>query len=67
MSELVPSLVSRRLAELREIYTPMTREEALRLMAPRPREASSFEELVQKRLDELRALSELTRHLHRRH
>jgi hypothetical protein len=61
-SDLSPAAVAERLARLRASWRPMTAAEArARLVAPR---AESFEVAVARRLRELRALIELTAHLH---
>jgi hypothetical protein len=62
--ELSPELVSARLATLRELYVPETLEEARARAAP-VRAPESLEQGAARRLDELRALIDLTRHLHR--
>ena len=59
--------VRARLAALGALYVPETLDEArVRLAAERPPSTETFAELVQRRLDALRALDELTRHLQRR-
>jgi hypothetical protein len=65
MSDLSPEAVAARLAELRAMSAPLGADEARRAMedpAGRPREP--FAAAVTRRLGELRALLELTRHLH---
>lgn len=65
-SEVPPGLAER-LAVLRASYVPERDAEAReRLARERPPRAESFEVAVSRRLRELRALCELTRHLHRR-
>jgi len=64
-STLRPADVHARLEALRRLWVPMDAAEADRLMTP-PAEPVAFEEAVRRRLDELRALIELTRELHRR-
>ena len=63
--DLTPGSVAARLAWLRAAWTPLSEAEARALLetppAPRP-----FAEAVAERLEELRALSELTRYLHSR-
>ncbi len=61
--DLSPPAVAARLAWLRTSYAPMTAEEARGRLAPPPR-SEPFAAGVARRLAELRALSELTRHLH---
>jgi hypothetical protein len=62
--ELSPERVSARLATLRELYVPETLDEARARTAP-VRAPESLEQGAARRLAELRALLELTRHLHR--
>jgi hypothetical protein len=66
--ELDPAAVVARLAELRAAYVPESVQHArARLAEERPSGASeSFDRSVRRRLAELRALCELTRHLHAR-
>ena len=62
--DLAPASVSARLGLLRALYVPEPQEEArARMVQPPARE--SFERGVARRLAELRALCELTQHLHR--
>lgn len=70
---LDPRQVELRLEELRQLYVPETREEASARMAralPKVRAPTSadpsFASAVERRLEELRALCELTRYLHMR-
>lgn len=64
-SDLSPGAVARRLADLRRSYEPETLESARpRLEAKRP--AETFDEAAARRLEELRALCELTERLHAR-
>lgn len=67
---LDPEQVAQRLAALRRLYVPVSNEEARGWMegeaAPEARgtgAAAGFAEAVQRRLDELRALCELTDYL----
>ena len=63
--ELDPVRVAARLAKLAAAYVPETIEEGrLRVERERPRRDEPIEQAVQRRLDELRALDELTRYLH---
>lgn len=60
-----PELVSKRLAKLRSLHVPESVEAArARLSAERP--AERFVDAVQRRLNELRALSALSSYLHDR-
>lgn len=62
--DLAPESVAARLAQLRALYVPETLEEGrARLAHQAPEE--SFDRGVARRLAELRALCELTSHLHR--
>jgi hypothetical protein len=64
-AELSPTAVHRRLERLREIYVPEELETARRrLEAERTRPRETFNESAARRLEELRALCELTRVLH---
>lgn len=65
--DLDPLRVAARLARLRELYVPETREQVRRrLDQERPAELPEpFARAVGRRLAELRALDELARHLHR--
>jgi predicted component of type VI protein secretion system len=59
-----PEAVARRLQQLSELYVPETVEEArVRFDAERPRRQEDFNSAVARRLEELRALCELTRAL----
>jgi len=60
---LDPRAVAARLESLRATWVPLDAEEARRLMTPVDR-VEPFPRAVARRLDELRALVELTRHLH---
>lgn len=64
MSELDVEGVAARLEALRARWVPLDAEEARRLMTPVPAD-EPFAHAVARRLDELRALLELTRELHR--
>ncbi len=59
-----PEAVAARLEELRRLYVPMTEDEARALMTPPPEDEEPLEVGAARRLEELRALMELTRHLH---
>jgi hypothetical protein len=61
--DLSPAAVAARLAWLRASYVPMTAGEARRRLTPPPR-SEPFAAGVARRLAELHALCELTRHLH---
>jgi hypothetical protein len=63
--ELSPTLVSKRLARLRELYVPETEDHARLRLAAEARRDVPFAEGVAMRLAELRALCELTAYLHR--
>ncbi|MDB4962605.1 MAG: hypothetical protein JWP01_2604 [Myxococcales bacterium] len=64
--ELDPRGVAARLGELRLLHVPELVEEArVRLQRERPRRVESLEQAVSRRLNELRALAELARYLHR--
>jgi hypothetical protein len=63
-----PAAVQARLEQLAALYVPETIEEGeQRLERERPRVAELFENAVERRLEELRALDELARYLHQRH
>jgi hypothetical protein len=65
-SEPSATQVLARLAELRRLYSPERLEDARqRLAAERPRRSEPFEVAVARSLEELRALCELTKYLHR--
>jgi hypothetical protein len=65
MTDLSPAAVHRRLERLREIYVPEQLEEArARLDADRPAARETFSQAAARRLEELRALCELTQVLH---
>lgn len=66
--DLSPRAVEARLDELCETYTPESSTEARRRLEPPPAGpmSRSFEEEVAMRLDELRALMELTAYLRQR-
>ena len=61
---LHPRAVAQRLAALRDAYVPMTEAEACARLAE-PACAETFARAVHRRLEELRALSDLSEHLHR--
>lgn len=63
--DLSPTLVSKRLALLRDLYVPETEEQARLRLGPEARREIPFAEGVARRLAELRALCELTVYLHR--
>lgn len=62
--ELTATEVSRRLAWLRAEYVPLSAAEARERVVP-PARSESFARAVSRRLEELRALSDLSTHLHR--
>ncbi len=62
-SDMSPEAVAKRLERLRELYVPMTAEEVRERMEP-PASTEPFEKGVARRLDELRALLDLTKELH---
>ncbi len=64
--DLSPRAVVERLERLRASYVPMTAEEARHLLTA-PARTETFSEGVARRLAELRALLDLTTHLHRAH
>jgi len=64
MADMSAEAVARRLQQLNALYVPETVEEGrLRLDAERPRRQEDFNQAVARRLNELRALCELTRAL----
>lgn len=64
--DMSPEAVLARLNELAALYIPETLDEArARLEAERPPARESLAEGARRRLEELRALDELTRVLHR--
>lgn len=63
-NELDPADVERRLAELRELYVPETVEEGRKRLRAEAMSPEAFASGVAQRLDELRALDDLTRYLH---
>lgn len=66
MSELDAVAVARALAELRRLYVPETVDEGRRRLAREgPRPVETLAETAARGLAELRALCELTDHLHR--
>jgi hypothetical protein len=63
--EAFRAAVARRLEHLRELHVPERDEDARkRLVAEQPLFVEPFARAVERRLAELRALMELTRHLH---
>jgi hypothetical protein len=64
-ADLSPEAVAPRLAELGRLYVPETLEQARERAIPR-HVSEPFEAAVARRLTELRALDELTRHLRRK-
>ena len=62
MADMSPKAIARRLQQLSELYVPETVEQArARFEAERPRaKVEDFNRAVARRLDELRALLELT-------
>lgn len=70
-TEIDPSAANRRLARLAELYVPETIEEGRlrldadqRLAAAQAAEREGFDAAASRRLEELRALCELTKVLH---
>lgn len=67
MADLEPDVVTARLAALRELYVPETVAEGqARMERERPVQRETFDARATRCLRELRALDELTRHLHRK-
>ena len=64
--ELDPAAVARRLASLARSYVPETVEEGRARLLNDSASPDAFALCVARRLDELRALDELTRYLHSR-
>ena len=64
--ELTASEVERHLASLAEIYVPETVDEGRARLRRDALSPDAFAAGVQRRLEELRALDELTRYLHER-
>ena len=62
--ELAPSVVERRLAALAALYVPETVEQGRARLRREALSPDAFASAVAARLDELRALDELTRYLH---
>jgi hypothetical protein len=61
MADLSPEAVQRRLQQLAELYVPEDLETARqRLESDRPKPRETFNEAAARRLEELRALCELT-------
>jgi hypothetical protein len=63
-THLDPVLVGRRLAVLAEHYVPETIDEGRARLRRDRLSSQAFASSVERRLDELRALDELTRYLH---
>lgn len=63
--ELEPQAVARQLRELAEIYVPETVDGGRARLRADAMAPDAFATRVAQRLDELRALDELTRYLHR--
>jgi hypothetical protein len=63
--QMDPVAVAGRLEVLRRTWVPLDADETRRLMTPPP-VVEPFAVAVARRLEELRALDTLTRHLHRR-
>jgi hypothetical protein len=61
-----PELVAQRLAELAALYVPETVDEGRARLREDALAPDAFASGVARRLDELRALDDLTRYLHRR-
>lgn len=64
--ELDPVLVVERLAALARLYVPETADEGRARLRAEAMAPDAFASAVARRLDELRALDELTRYLHAR-
>jgi predicted component of type VI protein secretion system len=64
-TDMSPEAVARRLQRVAELYVPESPEEARRRFAERTPRAETFDQAVARRLDELRALLELTEVLQR--
>jgi hypothetical protein len=62
--ELVPAQVAQRLAELSALYVPETVGEARARLRREELASDAFASAVARRLEELRALDDLTRYLH---
>jgi hypothetical protein len=62
--ELTPDDAARRLAALATLYVPETVEEGRVRLRREAMASDAFATLVARRLDELRALDDLTRYLH---
>jgi len=62
--DISPEAVASRLEALRVSWVPMTAEEAAALLRPPPRK-ETLAEGAKRRLDELKALMDLTEHLRR--
>jgi hypothetical protein len=62
--KLDPAAVARRLSELEAIYVPETVDQGRARLRAEARTSSTFASAVARRLEELRALDELTRYLH---
>lgn len=63
-AELDPAAVRLRLDALRALYVPETVDEGRRRLRDEARSPAAFAGAVARRLEELRALDELTRYLH---
>lgn len=64
-SRLDPQLVAARLQALRELYEPATLSEVQALMTPPSEDGTPLDQAVARRFSELRAMYDLSRHLHR--
>lgn len=64
--ELEPDVVARRLAALAVLYVPETVDEGRARLRAEAMAPDAFASQVAQRLEELRALDELTRYLHER-
>ena len=62
--ELAPDAVARRLAALAALYVPETVDEGRARLRAEAMAPDAFASQVAQRLEELRALDELTRYLH---
>jgi hypothetical protein len=65
MNDLDPARVAARLAALAQLYVPETIEEGRARLQADAMSPEAFADGVARRLDELRALDELSRYLHR--
>lgn len=64
--DLDPAVVAERLAALAKLYVPETVDEGRARLRADAMASDAFASVVARRLDELRALDELTQYLHAR-